>query len=109
MNTTETESLEPGTIDFSKRYKVDGYPGIAFRVLRYAEYPSRSLDWICRVSGHAHDADCYIEEFFEAIDYDFVVAVVVGSDCEYLIDVRSLTPIDGDEYCSSCSQMGCDW
>lgn len=109
MSTTEVESLEPKTLDFSLRYSVDSYPGVAFRILRYAEYPDHSVDWICDDSGHWHDESCYVEEFFTSIDYNAVIAVMVGDDYKHLIDVTELSPIEDEDYCSSCGQIGCGW
>lgn len=38
-----------------------------------------------------------------------VRAVMVGDDYEHVVDVSDLVPIDDNEYCSGCGQIGCSW
>lgn len=73
-------------IDFDKRYRVDAWPGIAF--------------WL---KGWIADADGLVET------HDFVRAVMVGDNKEHIIDVDDLTPINDNDYCSCCGQIGCGW
>jgi hypothetical protein len=74
--------------DFSQRYTVDGYPGIAWRAVR-------------------HDGvwNCLDEEFNE--DADSVVCIMVGDDREFSFSVDELSPLTDDEFCHECGQVGC--
>ena len=38
-----------------------------------------------------------------------LVCVMVGDDSEHIVDPDDCTPIDDDDYCGSCGQLGCGW
>lgn len=71
-------------------YRADAFPGVAFRVLGPHTQPD-SETW------------CTGEES----DTGFVRAVMVGDDRVFVLDPDDLTPIDEDDYCHGCGQLGC--
>lgn len=84
--------IEPvDTLDFEKRYAVDGYGGIAFYLLGYVERGTAETEW----TGE------------RVTDTDWVRAVMVGDDREHKIETCDLTPLDDDNYCGQCGQIGC--
>jgi hypothetical protein len=83
------------TIDFSARYAVAGYDGIAFYLRGFhVEYGDVYDEW---------------EEAEPIEDPSMVRAVMVGDDREHIIDVDDLTMISEDDYCDGCGQIGCGW
>jgi hypothetical protein len=97
-------------LDFSERFAVDGYGGIAFRCIGYV-----MRDPECQ--GHPDDGDFNgpagetfycdgtCEESWE--DETMVRAVMVGDDRVFEVDVDDLTVLRDDEYCNVCGQIGC--
>lgn len=80
-------------LDFAKRYAVDGYRGIAFRLVGWViieEYD----DW-----GEA-TGDTYADE-------SQVIAVMIGDDRRHIVEVADLEMLDDDAYCHVCGQIGC--
>jgi hypothetical protein len=77
-------------LDLNSAYKVDGY-GIALYVVGYVERDTADTDW----------------DGIKEIDQGFVRAVMVGDDREHIIDVDDLEPIDANDYCGGCGQIGC--
>lgn len=75
------------TLDLKARYRVDGWPGVAFYLIGYRE-----------VITEDGDPD---------YDTDWVRAVMVGDDREHLVEVADLIPLDEGDYCHSCGQIGC--
>lgn len=55
-----------------------------------------------RVRGRAG-----IAFWIKDIDDDAVKAVMVGDDREHTVDVEDCTPLDEDEFCGECGQIGC--
>jgi hypothetical protein len=75
------------TLDRTVAYKVDGYGGVAWRVLGPATttvYEGDAL--VC------NDDEC---------DH------MLGDDREFTFDVEDLTALDRDEFCGECGQIGC--
>lgn len=102
----------PATVDFSARYRVAGWGGIAFYLLGWAvdvEFdPAPEL--VCADEDCTHEEDdCWMfSDEPETIESDEVVrAVMVGDDREHLVDVSDLTVLADDEYCGVCGQIGC--
>ena len=92
------------TLDLHARYSVDGYNGIAFYLLGYAE-EEREIE-----TTEEHDGETYIWIDYETVtNTDMVRAVMVGDDRVHIIDVDDLTKLEDDAYCSCCGQIGCPW
>lgn len=72
--------------DLRGHFAVAGYNGIAFFVRGYAQT---------------------MDEFDKVDDPQFVVAVMVGDDREHIVDIDDLTPIDEENFCAECGQIGC--
>jgi hypothetical protein len=77
-------------LDFSLPYKVDGYDGVAWRLLGY--FPEVD-EWGVETGEY---------------DEDSVFGVMIGDDRKHLLSVDSVTPIEEDSYCHSCGQIGCN-
>lgn len=73
-----------------ERYRVDGYRGIAFRF----EGPRlrRDEDW--EWSG-------------EEILTGEALMVMVGDDRFHIVDPDDVTPLQLDDFCPECGQIGC--
>ena len=107
--TMVTVERETG-LDFDATYTVDGMPGVAWRII---EHPMLEVE--CQ--GHPDDGDFdgpMGETFYcdgscegDPVDEDKVVAIMVGDDRRHVIDVDELTPIDEDDFCHGCGQVGC--
>jgi len=75
-------------LDLSARYQVKDSEGIAYYLKGYKQV------W-----------DAEYGEYFP--DEDYVIAVMVGDDREWTIDVDDLIPLDEDGFCRECGQVGC--
>ena len=76
------------TLNRGDRVTVDGYRGIAFWVLG----PTTSTD---------EDGDEY--------DTGEIDVRMVGDDRTFVVDPDDCTPIDDEEFCPDCGQVGCGW
>jgi len=99
------------TLDLSARYRVDGYGGVAFYLLGWAQDEMAPEPWLEHL-----DDDCEHEEpgcwvYPEEPEYvdstTMVRAVMVGDDREHIIPVDDLTVIEDEDYCHECGQIGC--
>jgi hypothetical protein len=77
--------------DFSKRYSVEGYGGIAWGACHYEKIFGEDYEW----TG------------IEEENRDRVVCIMVGDDREFTFDIDELTPLDDGDYCPVCGQIGC--
>jgi len=71
-------------------YTVDGYSGIAFRVLGWETEPDEDTEW----SGYESRTGR-------------VVARMVGDDRNFTFDTDEIHAIDRADYCGECGQIGC--
>jgi hypothetical protein len=100
-------------LDFDARYSVSSMSGVAFYLVGYLkEYPNPDDLWllVCEDDDCMHDTElCYVyDEDPEPIENrDFVLAVMVGDDREFTVEVSELTKISDDDYCPGCGQIGC--
>lgn len=103
----------PLELDFNARYRVDGYTGIAFRLLGWAtasNTPEPYLSCIPEIDpDHEHDDSCYVypEEDEVILSDTWVRAVMVGDDTVHEVEVTDLHVLADDEYCHECGQIGC--
>ena len=71
-------------------YRVDGHSGIAWYVLGWETEPTDETEWsgmYDRTGG--------------------VVCVMIGDDRHFVFDPEDVKPIDREDYCGECGQMGC--
>lgn len=98
-------------IDFSRRYAVASYPGVAFYIERYAlteEYEGGYLVCADEECDHGLSDMCWAEGDTSLVtDHDRVVAVMIGDDAEHVVAVEDLTPLEDEDYCAGCGQIGC--
>ena len=71
-------------------YRVTGWPAISFYVLGWETEPDEDTEW---TGIEARTGN--------------VIAVMVGDDYRHSIDPDDLKPIESDEFCHSCGQIGC--
>ena len=71
-------------------YTVDGYSGVAWTVLGWETEPDEDTEW----TG--------IEP-----RTGLVVARMVGDDRLFAVDEADLHPVEREEYCGECGQIGC--
>jgi len=71
-------------------YRVAGSDGIAYYVLGWETEPDEDTDW----TG--------IEE-----RTGMLVVQMIGDDRHFVVDPDDVTPLDADEYCPECGQIGC--
>ena len=75
---------------FDKVYSVEGFPSVAFRATNYKEIYDEDYEWTGIVE----------------LDYDYVVAHMIGDDKDFILDIEELTPTE--DYCPECGQIGCE-
>ncbi len=73
-------------------YHVDGYRGIACSVLGWEMVP---------------DVDEDGQFWGEMIRTGEVVCMMVGDDRKFVVGRDEVTPMEREEYCGVCGQMGC--
>ena len=74
----------------AEAYAASGYRGVAWRVYGWEIEPTEDTEW----DG--------IEERTGR-----VVCAMVGDDRRFTFEPSELTPLDGDDYCGVCGQIGC--
>ena len=70
--------------------KVTQYGGVAFHAFGWITEPDEDTEW----SG--------IES-----RTDRVLCVMVGDDREFSIDIDDIEPLEREDYCGECGQIGC--
>ena len=71
-------------------YSIKEHGGIAWHVLGWQTEPDEDTEW----SGMENRTGR-------------IVAVMVGDDAHWLFDPEEVTPMERDEYCGECGQVGC--
>lgn len=89
--TRETDCA-PFAFDFEPAYRADGYSGVAWRVDGFETEPDEDTEW----SGYENPTGR-------------LVAHMIGDDRPFTFEPEELTPIEEDDYCGSCGQIGCGW
>lgn len=101
-------------MDHEHRYSVVGYPGVAFW---FKKHPVEQRG--CQGHPCEDAADLYPNAGIGEVFYcdgeceeptentDLAVMVMVGDDREHVIDVDDCIPIDDNDYCHVCGQIGC--
>lgn len=102
---TTTTTIEPGMY-----VTVDRHRGVAWYVRRRAtEMQAIEPDWDEMPDGIDADTWWPEEDDFEEVETGQLVCVMVGDDAEWTFDPADLTPIDDEEFCHCCGQVGCCW
>ena len=93
-------------IDFSANYRIAGYGGIAWYLRSYAkQYTEESWEYI---EGDPDDQGSYMYNEPEEIeDRSRVIAVMVGDDREFEVDIEDITLLPREDFCGQCGQIGC--
>lgn len=98
-------------LDFSARYKAEGWPGVAFTLLGWAteeRYEGDALVCHDEDCDHALSEMCWAAGDTSIVESDeWVRAVMVGDDHVHTLEVSTLHKIGDDEYCHGCGQLGC--
>lgn len=71
-------------------YTLDGYDGMAWHVLGWETVPIESTEW----SG-------------EEARTGLVIARMIGDDRNFAFEPGDLVPIEREDYCGTCGQIGC--
>jgi len=71
-------------------YRVRGYQGVAFHARGWETVPDEDTEWSGCENRTGH-----------------VVVTMIGDDQRIVVDPEDLTPIDREEYCGECGQLGC--
>lgn len=108
---TEPAVIQPGQLDFTARYRISGWGGVAWRAVRYStsnEYEGDQLICEDEECDHQLSEMCWAEGDWSTVtDHDWVVVIMVGDDREFTHEVTDLELLTDDEYCSGCGQIGC--
>lgn len=120
--TTDAIAAVEKEFDFSARYTVAGYNGMAWYAIDFCsetvEIPVEyDPDYVCSDDGNCDDftlyGECSHTGMFDAGEWEAiqdrtrVKCCMVGDDSVWEFDISDLTVIDG-EVCS-CGQIGCGW
>jgi hypothetical protein len=71
-------------------YTVRGHGGIAWRVLGWETEPDEDTEW----SGYENRTGR-------------VITIMVGDNHRFVFDPDDLTPLEREDYCGECGQIGC--
>lgn len=71
-------------------YRVHGYNGVAWHVYGWETIPTEETEW----SG--------LED-----RTGNVVCVMIGDDTHFTFSPEDITPLDREDYCGQCGQIGC--
>jgi hypothetical protein len=82
----------PFPFDFDPAYRADGHSGITWRVYGYESEPDEDTEW----TGYE-------------VATGLLVAHMVGDDRTFTFGPDELTPLEDEDYCSGCGQIGCGW
>ena len=107
-------------IDTDKRYRHFAFPGVALYAVGHPKEHSEGK-WVFQGDENddeddeslwALDGACDIEwygggECSCPVDEDHTIVVMVGDDQEHIVATVNLDPLDDDDYCSGCGQIGC--
>lgn len=97
--------MQTAEIDFGCYVSAEGYSGIAFWIDDWAK------DIQERYAEYVEDGDSG-EVFFgweevEVISDSIVECYMIGDNKMFRFDIEDLTPIDVNDFCGSCGQIGC--
>jgi len=85
-----TKLYEAGEDFPAVAYRVKGYRGIAFSVFGWEIEPDSDTEWTGIETRTGN-----------------VIAVMVGDDRQFSIEPEDLSPLEENDYCFECGQIGC--
>jgi DMSO/TMAO reductase YedYZ molybdopterin-dependent catalytic subunit len=85
------DALEAGEYT-ADAHCVKGWRGVAWHILGWETEPDSDTEW----SGVENRTGR-------------LVARMVGDDKHFSFDPQDVTPIEREEYCGACGQIGCGW
>lgn len=85
-------------LDRDRRYAVAQYPGVAF----WYDAPQTRP----QVVEAVYVGD-YLDYEVEDVPTGLVLMVMVGDDRRHAVDPADVTPLNDDDYCPECGQVGC--
>lgn len=88
--------------------RVRGFSGVACRVIGLEQVWDPCLALCEDEDGNTYEEDTGDGEWIDG-DGSRVFVRMVGDDHKYLVDIDDCTPIDEEEFCSCCGQIGCAW
>ena len=95
-------------VDFSANYRIAGYGGIAWYLRGYAKrWTEESWEHI-EGTDPDNEGNYYYNEPEEYEDKEWVIAVMVGDDREFEVEVTELTLLPREDFCGVCGQIGCN-
>ena len=105
-----SSDYDPAGLLVHETFTARGWRGVAWSALGYATAET-SPEWHlwCAAPKCEHESeDCYYFEEGETVPCsDQVVAVMVGDDRPFILDVTDLEPLEEGDYCPDCGQIGC--
>jgi hypothetical protein len=110
-DTLDETRIGTDSVDFTARYTVDGYPGVAFWLKEYDRTEQYEGDVVVcddEECDHQLSEMCWtVGDTSLVYDLERVIAVMVGDDRAHTVDVADLTKINEDDFCGDCGQVGC--
>jgi hypothetical protein len=93
------------TIDMTTAYRIDGRPGIAFRVVGWEQVWEPYMALVEDVdTGEEYEVDSGDGEW---VNGPRPLVVAIGDDRKEPVDLEDLTPLNRADYCGECGQVGC--
>lgn len=94
-------------LDLTARYAVEGYPGVAFRVIG-PKWETVEVPPTCEHEDpEDHDEFCDLDQTEEVPSEEWVRVMMVGDDTPYDVERSELTVLAEDASCAECGQVGC--
>ncbi len=81
---------EPATEYPAEAYRIDGFSGIACRILGWETEPDEDTEW----TGYEQRTGR-------------LVVVMIGDDHRFTADPEDVHELADDEFCWTCGQIGC--
>lgn len=106
MTTTDERTFIRGD-----RVRWDALPGSACYVKRNeTEWRYPDAEWI--EDDNYEDGGYWLEpheDAAERVETGNLIVVMVGDDYEWSAEPGDLAPLEDDDYCAGCGQIGCGW
>ena len=100
-----TKQTQKAGINFDAHYQIDGWRGIAFYLMGYAQ---RQEPIMCySLDDDGQEIEIESGEFEAVDDVDNVIAVMVGDNRQHTVSVDDIHEIDEEAFCRECGQIGC--
>lgn len=94
-------------LDMTARYEVQGWPGVAVWIdgweKRWEPYTALVQD---PDTGEEWEEETFEGEWVDDVG-GMLRVVMVGDDHRHLVDPDDLAPLNREDYCGECGQVGC--